>query len=434
MRRTLALSLLAGFFPIMIFGAPAEAAARATGPSITVLGGGLTVRFTEDSGSRAQGWWSIAAERVGATSVRTSAERSSSITARGNKCQGTTYGERLRYLKRSDIVIVEAGAEDHRVCKSNGKRKTLSRAKQKAAIAGFARALGKRVDKLKIPRSHVFFVTPQVPASSKASGKLRDDIRRYTGRKHEGFKYIATKRLTSSQTSRGELPNRVGSTKLGNKVAAAISSVAKKSRTKAPVPGRGPSMMVFGDSISSFYTADKGSRSEGWWSIAARRLKASSVRVSAEGGSGANASGNSCAGTTFGERLAYLRRVDIVVVEVGRNDYKQCVRRDKGVFISPEAQRAGINRYIQALSARVTQLGIDPRRVYIVTPWGTRDRDKAGAIQFYLKSAAQAPGVGFTYITTPLMRDSLTVDQAHPNQRGSAWIADFVTRAVRAGA
>lgn len=433
MHRTLALSLLAGFFPLMLLGAPAEAASRTTGPSITVLGGTLTVRFTDDAGSRSQGWWSIAAQRVGAISVTTSSEHQSSITSRGNRCQGTTAAERLRYLKRSDIVIVEAGTEDHRACKSNNKRKTLSRSKQKAAVASFTRALGKRVDKLKIPRSHVFIVTPQVPETSKASRKARADLRRYADRKHERFTYIPTARLTKSQTSRGVLPNRVGNTRLGAKVAAAMSSVAKKSRTKAPAPGRGPSIMVFGDSISSFYTGDKGSRSEGWWSITARRLGASSVRVSAEGGSGAISSGNSCAGTTFGERLQYLRRVDIVIVEVGRNDYKKCLSRTKGARIDPKAQLAGITQYVQALSAQVTRLGINPQNVYIVTPWGTLDRNRAAAIQSYFKSAAEAPGVGFNYVASPVMRDSYTLDRVHPNRRGNLWIADLVTRAVRAG-
>lgn len=432
MHRSIALSLVAGLFPLAMIGAPAHAAPVATGPSVTVIGGTLTARFTDDSGGRSQGWWSIAAERVGATSVKTSAERQSSISSRGVKCQGTTYAERLRYLKRVDIVIVEAGTEDHRVCTSNGKRTTLSRSKQKAAIADFARALGKRVDKLKIPRSHVFFVTPQVPVGGKTSANLRKDIRKYAGPQHERFRVISTSRLSRSQTARGEAPNHIGNTKLGKQVAKAIRPVAKKARTKARAPGRGPSIMVYGDSITSFFTADKGSPSEGWWSIAGRRLKASSIRLSAEGGSGINSRGNRCDGTTFGERLQHLQRVDILIIEVGRNDYKQCVTRRKGRYIDAAAQRAGINHFMNALSARVKQLGIDPRRVYLVTPWGSRDADRAAAIQWYIKSAAQAPGVGFTYIQTRRMRDSYTLDRVHPNQRGNRWLADIVTRAVRA--
>lgn len=429
MLRAIALSLLIGLFPLAL-PAPPASAASSVGPSIAVLGGKISATFSDDSGSRSQGWWSIAAERVGATSVTISAERSSSISSAGMGCRGTTYTERLRYLKRVDILIVEAGTEDHLSCSSSGKRKALSAVQRRKAIHRFTRALARRVDQLKIPRSRVYFVTPRTPAGGRTAAGLRKHIRHYATSKHARFRYIATPRLRTSQSIGRTLPNRAGNLTIGNRVAQAIAPVARRSRTKARRPAAGPAVMVFGDSMSSFSTGDPGSRSEAWWSMTARDLKASSVRVSAEAGSGMNAHGNGCAGTTFGDRLRHLRRVDVLIVEVGRNDYKACLNRTTTRVIDAKAQRAGIERYMRALGQHVAKVGMSPDDVYFVTPWGSQDAGRGVAMQALIKSTAEAPANGFTYIETAPMPNSHTRDRVHPNLLGNTMIARAVSAAV----
>ena len=413
--------------------APGQAAESepARGPSITVIGGTSTARYSDEAGSPSQGWWSMAARRSGATSLTVSAEVGSSITVAGNQCQGTKFAQRLRHLRKSDIVIIEVGTSNHKACTSSGQR-TLSLSQSRRAIKRYVDQVGARVDALKIPRRRVFFVSPRGPRTGERSATIRSYVKRYASRDHSGFRYIETPRLKTRETIYGDQPNLAGNKVISRYVTRAIARVAQSSRsTPRPTPS-GRSMMVIGDSITSMYSNEVGSRSEGWWSMLAGSLGAGSVITSAEGGSGMNVRGNRCTGTTFGERLGQVRRVDILVVEVGRNDYKVCdgptrVRRN-----TLESQKAGIDSYVRALSARVTQLGMRADQVWFITPWGTRDEGSGPALQGVIQAAVTAPDIGFHFVQTPILADHLTFDGVHPNRAGNAVLAETLREAVTA--
>lgn len=424
----LAALLLTG---VLAVSAPARAddAVPRRGASITVIGGTSTSRFSDEPGSPSQGWWSIAGRRVGATSITVSAEGSSSITAAGNKCAGTTFGQRLRYLRTSDIVIVEAGADNHLVC-NHGRARTVSRAESRRLIKHFVDQLGRRVDQLGIRRDHVFFVSPRGPLSGERGAKLRSYIKTYANRSYSGFSYIETPRLHTYQSIDGAQPNSRGQRVIGQQVVRAIAGHARTARSKPASASAGPSVMVVGDSITSWFSNEPGSRSQGWWSMLGRQLGASSVRTSAEGGSGMNVQGNQCTGTAFGQRLQHLRRVDILIVEVGRNDYKTCGSDRLLHYRSVDAQRPGVEAYVRALSARVAELGMRPSQVWFVTPWGTRDEVARQAMQDVIRTAVTAPGTGFSFIETPVLPAAMTIDGVHPNRRGNTLLASVVRAAI----
>lgn len=418
---------------VLAVGAPTQAVAAASpGPSVTVIGGTLTSRYTDEIGSASQGWWSVAAHRIGATSITLSAEGGSSITAAGNKCRGTTYGQRLRYLKKVDLLIVEVGADNHRVCTS-GKLRTISIHENKRRIKRYVNQLAARVDALKIPRSRVFFVVPRTVTSSKRAAFIRKQVKTYVGPKKAGFTFVETPRLYTREIFNSIQPNTAGNQVLGKAVANAVPRKARAPLSRVPAPAPGPSIMVVGDSITSWYSDENGSPSQGWWSMLGRNLGASSMRTSAEGGSGVNVRGNGCRGTTFGERIGEIRRVDILVIEVGRNDYKSCPDDPKFRRVASDPSTLGIEAYTRALYARITELGMSPSQVWFVTPWGTRDPAFYEPIQLAFRTAVTAQESGFGFIATPIMSDQQTIDGVHPNRAGSALLARTVQNAILAG-
>lgn len=415
--------------------AHAETTTPSRGPSVAVIGGTITSRYSDEVDSASQGWWSIAAHAVGATSITLSAEGGSSITAAGNKCRGTTYGRRLRYLKKVDLLIVEVGADNHLICTSHSRRK-LSADQNRRQIRRYINQLAARVDALHIPRDRVFFVSPRGTTTSQRSAFIRRHAKTYAGPKHAGFTFIETPRLYTRETFNSGQPNLAGNHVLGQAVAAAVSRKARSSWSYPPVPGPGPSVMVVGDSITSWYSNEDGSPSQGWWSILARNLGASSIRTSAEGGSGVNVRGNGCRGTTFGERLGEIRRVDILVIEVGRNDYKSCPEDPSYRRIPSDPQSLGIGSYTRALSARIAELGMSPQQVWFVTPWGTHDLFRGEPMHLAVRDAVTAREAGFGFVETPILSDLHTIDGVHPNRAGNdllAWAVQTAIQAPRSG-
>lgn len=414
-------------------GAPAQAdeTPGSRGPSIAVIGGTLTSRYTDEPGSVSQGWWSMAAKRVGATSITLSAEGGSSMTQAGNKCQGTTFGQRLRHLKKVDILIVEVGTDNQRICTSQGVR-TLGKVANRQHVKRYVRQLTARVDALRIPHHRVYIVSPRGTTDTRRSIFIRKQIKTYTGKRHARFRFIETPRLHTRETFNGVQPNLAGNRVISQSVVAAVARSARTSTTVARASGPGPSVMVVGDSITSWYSNEDGSPSQGWWSILARNLGASSVRTSAEGGSGVNVRGNGCHGTTFGERLSHIRRVDILVIEVGRNDNKLCAANPKYRQAPSDPQTLGIDAYVRALSARVAELGMRPDQVWFVTPWGSRDPALSEPIQQSVRRAVTARAAGFGYVGAPTLSDQHTIDGVHPNRAGNEQLAWMVQAAIQA--
>lgn len=196
-----------------------------------------------------------------------------------------------------------------------------------------------------------------------------------------------------------------------------------------PVP---PStqITVVGDSITSWFRDEPGSVSQGWWSMMGRDLGVS-VTTLAEGGSGMNVRGNNCHGTTFGQRLQGISKVDYLIIQGGRNDMFGCTRDGKKRTLTRAQQRQGIAAYLHRLGTRVDALGIPRNRVLIVSPWGKADRQRGYRIQAYIRLFANRKHEGFTYVETQTLPSRTTLDDKHPNRLGAAYLSGVMQRAIR---
>jgi lysophospholipase L1-like esterase len=204
------------------------------------------------------------------------------------------------------------------------------------------------------------------------------------------------------------------------------------SATLAPALQVGPSITVVGDSLTSWFRDEPGSVSQGWWSMLARDLGASSITTYAEGGSGMNIRGNNCHGTTFGQRLGALQKVDFLIIQGGRNDTSGCAGEGHKVPLTVAQQKGGIQRYLARLGKRVDALGIPRSHVLVVSPWGKSDRVRGYRIQGYLRLFSNRNHEGFTYVETKTLPSSQTLDNKHPNRIGSRYLADTMKRAITA--
>ncbi len=205
-------------------------------------------------------------------------------------------------------------------------------------------------------------------------------------------------------------------------VVALVFALLSGAPASSSVSGR--TMLVFGDSISSWYSDEKGSPSRAWWSFVGERLNMN-VRVSAEPGSGYWDRGNLCGGTTFGDRLGQVARVrpDVVVVAGGRNDYRGCTghgSQQRGIKRS--SSEKAVKSYLGKLAAAVDRAGVPRSNVYVFTPWGTVIREK----HYYIWRAQRkyAKAYGFKYVEVRFLDRKYTLDGTHPNEAGSRRLAD----------
>jgi lysophospholipase L1-like esterase len=211
---------------------------------------------------------------------------------------------------------------------------------------------------------------------------------------------------------------------------AALALAAPAQAAEPTAPRSGPSIIVVGDSITSWFRDEPGSVSQGWWSMMARDLDAS-VTTLAEGGSGMNVRGNNCRGTTYGQRLAALTKVDFVIIEGGRNDMYGCTSRGTKQTLTRAVQKKGIASFLRRLGVRADALGIPRNHVLIVSPWGKSDRKRGTVIQGYLRLYANRTHQGFTYVESKTLPTQKTLDNKHPNREGNAYLSAVMQRAIR---
>jgi len=212
-------------------------------------------------------------------------------------------------------------------------------------------------------------------------------------------------------------------------VLSCVASAAPASADEAPA--RPLQITVIGDSITAWFRDDPGSISQGWWSMMGRELGAS-VTTLAEAGSGMNVRGNNCYGTTFGQRLSAITKVDFVIIQGGRNDMYGCTATTEKRTLSRAEQRKGISAFMSRLAARVDALGIPRSHVLVVSPWGKADRARGYAIQGYLRLFSNRNHQGFTYVESKTLPPQMTLDNKHPNREGSAYLSGTMIRAINA--
>lgn len=195
-----------------------------------------------------------------------------------------------------------------------------------------------------------------------------------------------------------------------------------KSDEGSPSPSlSGESILFIGDSITNSYNSDDGDIREGWWSLLADEINLTPV-TSSQGASGILRRGTLndevCRGTTFKERIPEIRDASpkIVVIEVGRNDWRVC---DGDGFrpSTPKELKFAAEDYFSSVSRAVDQIGLTPYDVYVITPWGTDKLEEQEWIQPIIKSSAEAQG--FHYIDTNNLPKDMLLDKSHPNYRGN---------------
>lgn len=200
------------------------------------------------------------------------------------------------------------------------------------------------------------------------------------------------------------------------------------------VPPTPPTVLIFGDSITARYNDDPTSLGYGWWARTAYGLKMTPV-VNAFSGSGMQVLGPNCKayGTSFVDRLGLIDETvpDMIIVEGGRNDMFRCKDSRHRPINTKSYAYAGINTYMKALRQHVNTIGLDPSKVYVVTPWGTKEKQWRALIVKYTKALARAQG--FHFIDTPMIPAThLNSDRIHPNIRGSRALSNQVLAYVRA--
>ena len=224
MLRTLALSAVAAMLSTLAVVAPASAEDPApAGPRITVVGDSITSWFRDEPGSVSQGWWSMLARDLDA-SMNTLAEGGSGMNIRGNGCHGTTFGQRLGALRTVDYLIIQGGRNDTSGCAAEGQKMSLTTAQQRGGIQRYLARLGRRVDALGIPRSHVLVVSPWGKSDRVRGYRIQRYLRLYSNRNHERFTYVETKTLPSRSTLDNKHPNRVGNLYLSTVLKRAIAA------------------------------------------------------------------------------------------------------------------------------------------------------------------------------------------------------------------
>lgn len=183
------------------------------GPKIMVIGDSITAWYRDKPGSAKQGWWSILARdpKVDASRIATYAEGGSGMNVRGNKCRGTSFGSRTKYVKAKDVdfLIIAGGRNDYNRCDSKNRKKRLTTTQQRAGIKKYMAHLDKHVREKKIPHDHVLVMTPWGKTQRSTGTKIQSYVKHYAER--EGFTYVSTKTLPKSYTIDNKHPNLSGS-------------------------------------------------------------------------------------------------------------------------------------------------------------------------------------------------------------------------------
>lgn len=208
--------------------------------------------------------------------------------------------------------------------------------------------------------------------------------------------------------------------------AASPSTTPAATPTIAPVtvPAQPETMLVIGDSYSSYY-GDRHSRYPGWWAMLATDLGLE-PQLDAMGGTGFLSRSSTCAHTRFKARLDTVRAVDprILMIEGGRNDWRRCTRDGRVV----EATRTEIERATDGFFAELAgvwdELGHPRAEVYVMTPWGTTKARKGRIIRPIVQAAAER--YGFSWVDTESLTLAQAPDGIHPNNDGSRFLRDQV--------
>lgn len=196
-------------------------------------------------GGKHKVWWAWVAQAAGVEpiDVARSTESGSGLLARGVGggflCYGTTFGERLADVEQSNpqVIIVAGGRNDLRYCRGSRLLPTTEAQRRAAAVSYFGR-LAESADRLDLPRSRVYVMTPWGARDETGHSAI---TLLFESLAHEyGFTWVSLPALQRADTMDGVHPNARGSQLIASWVLAA-SDIASTIRHAGTTPGTVPS-------------------------------------------------------------------------------------------------------------------------------------------------------------------------------------------------
>lgn len=209
-------------------------------------------------------------------------------------------------------------------------------------------------------------------------------------------------------------------------LAAFATSLMDSSATASDDDASRPHIAVMGDSITSSYIDVFGSERQGWWSMLGQRLQMR-VSTSAEDGSGFVRHGLDCGGTRFFDRRHNLLGANVIIIEGGRNDWLRC---GGGEPVTHADVRTAVREFLGWIAAQE----IPRQNVYVLTPWGTLDRDAGIAMTRIIEPETRLRGFHFIDTWGALSAPERTHDGVHPTLAGSRALYETVLQNSDLGA
>lgn len=193
------------------------ASAPAPGEPLLVFGDSTSAWFSDQPGSPSQGWWSKVAAKADMRAVL-SAESGSGMWARGNKCGGTRFDQRLSEIARIKPakIIVATGRNDYHRCRGGQGQGyvTSPRAQVELAISNYMTKLDKARKAEGIPANEVYVTTPWGTDGRSVHSWMWKAQKREAEKR--GFTYVTVRFLDDLFTLDKTHPNALGNTKLAD--------------------------------------------------------------------------------------------------------------------------------------------------------------------------------------------------------------------------
>ena len=216
--RSMVIALIVGVvvtvFGTQVIGSRATASDEpATGTRLVIIGDSITASYNDDVGDERQGWWSMIGRHLN-VQVNISAQAGSGYVRRGAaRCDGTRFYDRRNDLRGADIVIIEGGRNDWKLCGTD--TNTIEVRDVRMAVAKFL----DWVDHQPVADNNVYVMSPWGPMDQLAGITMTQIIQ--TEAEIHGFGFIDTWGALSAKPGRtydGIHPTRSGSSALAHDV------------------------------------------------------------------------------------------------------------------------------------------------------------------------------------------------------------------------
>jgi lysophospholipase L1-like esterase len=244
-----------------------------------------------------------------------------------------------------------------------------------------------------------------------------------TTRAHWSRRRVGFVGLTLASTLAALVTNAGAAAPAAPPVAAAV---APTTSPLTAAPSASGTMLVIGDSYSSYY-GDRRSRYPGWWALLAADLGLE-PQLDATGGTGFLARAGTCTQTRYRARLQTVRATNpkILMIEGGRNDWRRCTADGRVVEATRTQIEKAAEEFFAQLAGTWDRLDRPRADVYVISPWGPVKARKGRIIRPIIHEAAQRHG--FSWVETRPLTLAQAPDGTHPDNEGSRFLREQVLR------